>query len=290
MRMAGKPFHWIVLALFAFPERGRADYADIDGSDGMFVMAAIGDSITTGFNANLPLDNKSLSWSTGYSTSGKVESHYLRVKKVYTGDVYQVNVARAGAKSPDLARQLGKLKKDLKGRELDYLTVMIGANDVCTWPQNHAAQLAAFNTRVRATLDGALALNPGMKVSLVPVPDMLRLYEVGKEKGCSNLWKIFRSCSVLLLNKDPAQRAAFGERLQDLNDSLATIAAEYPQAVHFAHEVATFAFSPEDLSGKDCFHPSWKGQNKIAAYSWQGGWYDRQPQDEMLLSETASAP
>lgn len=258
----------------------------IDGKDGMFVMASIGDSITTGFNAKNPLDNKSLNWSTGYSTSGKVNSHYLRMKNVYWGEVYQVNKAKAGAKSDAILGQMEGLIKDLKGRELDYLTMMIGANDVCSWPAEHEERLAEFGTRVRSTLERALAVNPDMKISLVPVPNMLRLYEVGKETpGCSVKWKIMNICKNLLLNNDADERAAFGERVVDLNHTLADIAADYPQSVHYAEEVATFEFNKEDISGYDCFHPSQKGQSQIAEKAWQGGWYEHMPQNEMLVSQ-----
>lgn len=257
----------------------------IDGQDGMFVMASIGDSITTGFNAKNPLDNKSLNWSTGYSTSGKVNSHYWRVKNIYPGEVYQVNQAKAGAQSDAIQAQLESVISGLKGRELDYLTMMIGANDACAWPADHEERLNEFGTRVRATLERALAVNPDMKITLVPVPNMLRLYEVGKATfGCSARWKLMNICKNLLLNDDEYERAAFGERVVDLNRVLADIAADYPQSVHFAQEVATFEFNKEDISGYDCFHPSQQGQNQIAAKAWQGGWYEHMPLNELMVS------
>lgn len=258
----------------------------IDGQDGMFVMASIGDSITTGFNAKNPLDNKSLNWSTGYSTSGKVNSHYWRVKGIYEGEVYQVNQAKAGAQSDAILGQMESIIKDLKGRELDYLTVMIGANDVCSWPAEHETRLNEFGVRVRATLERAMAVNPDIKITLVPVPNMLRLYEVGKAtSGCSTKWKVMKICKNLLLNKDEYERTAFGERVVDLNHVLADIAADYPQSVHFAQEVATFEFNKADISGYDCFHPSQQGQDQIAAKAWQGGWYEHMPLNEMIVSE-----
>ncbi len=250
---------------------------DMAGQDGMFVMAAIGDSITTGFNAKNPLDNKSLSWSTGYTTTERVQSHYKRAQNVFDGEVYQLNMAKAGARSDAIEAQMENVAKSLKGRELDYLTVMIGANDVCSWPADHGENLHQFDTRVRNTLDRALALNPDIKITLVPVPDMLRLYELGKATAaCSARWKIFNICAPLLQNHDADERAAFGQRVIDLNDSLAQIASEYSQSVHYAADVATFSFEKEDISGYDCFHPSWRGQDKIAEKSWLGGWYDQE--------------
>lgn len=262
--------------LLLFARLGHAN--DMAGQDGMFVMAAIGDSITTGFNAKNPLDNKSLSWSTGYSTTERVQSHYRRAQNVFEGEVYQLNLAKAGARSDAIEAQMENVVKKLKGRELDYLTVMIGANDVCSWPADHGERLDQFSTRVRNTLDQALAQNPNVKITLVPVPDMLLLYELGAEtKTCKARWKILNICAPLLQNNNADERAAFGQRVLDLNDSLSSIASEYPHAVHYAADVATFAFEKEDISGYDCFHPSWRGQDKIAEKSWTGGWYDAVP-------------
>ncbi len=255
--------------------QGTGTDTAMGGEDGVFVMGAIGDSITTGFDAKTPLNNKSLSWSTGNNIFGFVNSHYRRAVKKFSGPVVKYNVAKVGSNSAGLAQQLTRLTDKLKGRELDYLTVMSGANDVCWWPRDHKSYLDRYQANMRQTIETAKKLNPNVKITLVPIPNMLLLYELGKAKGCSYRWRLFPMCDVLFFSQEESDRVAFGERLRDLNDTLHGLADEYSDNVYFAERVGTAKYVVEDISGIDCFHPSMTGQQKIAEDSWVGGWYDR---------------
>ena len=92
-------------------------------------MASTGDSLTraagTGF---LPwTDNPAGSWSTG--TDASVNSHYLRLLALnpkIRGKNY--NDARSGAKMGELAGQMATVV----AQKVDYVTVEMGGNDVCT--------------------------------------------------------------------------------------------------------------------------------------------------------------
>jgi lysophospholipase L1-like esterase len=91
-------------------------------------MAALGDSITRGFNAcGFFYDCTARSWSTGTDT--KVDSHYLRLLALQpkiSGNNY--NDARSGAKMADLNGQA----LAAVSQHVQYVTILMGANDACT--------------------------------------------------------------------------------------------------------------------------------------------------------------
>src|SRR5687767_5925957 len=95
------------------------------------VVGAVGDSITTAFNARNPSDNPSYSWATGDAAA--FSSHAARLAGLYpTCDVVTANVAASGARARDLESQVARLAL----RAPDYVTLMVGANDLTDWLVN----------------------------------------------------------------------------------------------------------------------------------------------------------
>jgi hypothetical protein len=96
-------------------------------------IAAFGDSITRAFNADGPVDHPWNSWATGNSDEvglfrrGHVKSHAELLSELTGKQVYVHNVAKSGAKSGDLARQVDAVKNI----PVHYATMLIGANDLC---------------------------------------------------------------------------------------------------------------------------------------------------------------
>ena len=117
-------------------------------------MAAAGDSITRAYDATVfgcfLADCPANSWATG--TSSTVKSHFLRLRAVQPA-LTVTNVAKTGAKMGDLNRQLGLLA----GSNVQYVTVLLGANDVCTSSlatmTPNATYTTAFTTADVSTID-----------------------------------------------------------------------------------------------------------------------------------------
>ena len=114
---------WLLLSSLA-PASVAAVDAPLPSS-----MAAIGDSITQAASTggSLGADAPQNSWSTGTSTT--VNSHYLRLLAAgapITGKNYNRSVS--GAKAVDMVAQMGTVVT----LQPDYLTVLIGGNDLCT--------------------------------------------------------------------------------------------------------------------------------------------------------------
>jgi hypothetical protein len=113
-----------------------------------------------------------------------------------------------------------------------------------------------------------------VKIILVPIPDMHRMYEIGREKGCDDRWQQFRICKPLLSpDLTDLDRQHFVERWHDANNALAGIADQFPENVDFRSAVQNYRFGVDDLSGKDCFHPSSAGQTTLARETWSSHWF-----------------
>jgi lysophospholipase L1-like esterase len=233
-------------------------------------MGALGDSITRAFNSGGVIDTPRNSWSTGYGL--RITSHKKLLEKFSDQRVYGYNVARSGATTSDLDRQVAKLLS--KANHVDYVTLLIGANDVCGWSQDYDEESLRFQNRVRAAIELLIANNQKIKILISSIPDMYQLWEIGTELGCQANWNLTGFCSALL-GKDvtTAQRFQFVEKWRTANDYLEDVAQEFPDNVRFAENTQYVQFEAEQVSALDCFHPSVKGQNMLSESLWNEGWY-----------------
>jgi lysophospholipase L1-like esterase len=243
-------------------------------------MAALGDSITRAFNANGPIDHPWNSWATGNSDEnglfqrGQVKSHAEFLSETTGRDVIVHNVAKSGATSSDLARQV----QSLKGVKLDYATILIGANDLCahgqpTTPDGHA-DMTEYAGRVESGITQLIAENPQIKILLVSIPDLLRLQRIGHGTSCQSRWNTFGICKMLLgANVTEDSIAQFGTQLRTANEDLHLIAAKHSASVQFSTILSEYPYERDQLSDVDCFHPNIAGQNIISRETWNTGWW-----------------
>jgi lysophospholipase L1-like esterase len=239
------------------------------GERGEFVMGALGDSISVAYDATYAGANYDLSWSTGDVAADAVNTHFVRLQAIRPEHVVAYNEAFLGATSYDLAGQTDELVT----AHPDYVTLMIGANDLCNWYGTHPGQVEGVDARVTRSIDRLVASNPAVKILLVPVPDMRQMYELGKDRECRLFWDLFGICSPLLGDRTDAQREDFYARWAALNESYAAIAAARPANVRFARRVMEGTFDETEISSVDCFHPSLEGQRHLADDTWADGWF-----------------
>lgn len=237
-----------------------------------FTVVAIGDSITQAYNSKTFLSSSpEISWSTGESRAEGFNSHVLQLRKLLPDFAIKgYNVAKVGAVMTDAERQVGLALQ----KNPDYVTFMIGANDVCNWPDNHADKLAAFSNNVTRQLDRLVEANPDINVLLVPIPDIYHLWYTAKDNGsCRQIWSLAGICEPLLgSRRTQAQREQFRQRWRDANAALEQAAALHPAQVFFPANLADYSFGPDHVSSYDCFHPSVKGQKLISDLTWHEWW------------------
>ncbi len=113
-------------------------------------MAAIGDSITRATDTCCWYgDHPSNSWSTGAAGWDGVGSHYERLRAfdpAIGGHAY--NDAAAGA---TMASGPGQAQQAVD-QHAEYVTVMLGANDLCTSSPATMTPVDVFRTQIRSTL------------------------------------------------------------------------------------------------------------------------------------------
>ena len=236
-----------------------------------FVMGAIGDSITTAMNATFWGNRPKYSWSTGDKNENAVISHYQKLKESLNRPVKKVIVARSGARTSDLKKQITRLLV----KKIDYVTVLIGSNDLCAWDSYYQNDIKRFKQNLEDGIKRLVNHNSQIKILLVAIPNLINLREIGLKHNCQWRWDLFNICPGLLRSdSSPQDRELFSTKLKESNLILQEIANQYPHNIKFNHALSEFKFPWDAVSKLDCFHPSTKGQDLISKLTWQQGWFE----------------
>jgi lysophospholipase L1-like esterase len=236
-------------------------------------MAALGDSITAGFGSCVTLVACSRnSWSTGGGSA--VESHYDRIREANNrirGN--NDNFSVPGAHADDLAGQADRAVQ----AKAQYVTVMIGVNDAC------ARQVGGMTTvrEFRAGIDAGLArLKKGLpksRVLVASLPDVHRLWQVGKEdERALRAWRRGVCPSMLARptstdDADNQRREQVRERLEDYDEQLQEACQAYGDRCRWdGGAVHAVRFTLSLVNKLDYFHPNAAGQNRIADATYPG--------------------
>ncbi|WP_117213315.1 SGNH/GDSL hydrolase family protein [Allorhizocola rhizosphaerae] len=238
-------------------------------------MASMGDSITKAFNASgWYSDWPSRSWSTGSYFS--VNSHYRRIlakNSAISGRNY--NDAVSGAKAADMAAQANTVA----GRGVGYVTMLIGANDACTGSEASMTSVATFRAQIDTALNTLKTRLPNAKLAVISIPDIKRLWFVGKDSSSArNAWSTFSICQSMLANPtstaqaDEDRRNRVRQRVIDFNAQLAQACAAYGPNCDFDDNAAfNYPFLLSHLSTWDYFHPNVTGQAVLAQITYTAG-------------------
>ena len=237
-------------------------------------MASIGDSITRAFNAcGWYVDCPARSWSTG-GGSDSVNSHFERLRALDPTMATAYNDAVSGAKADDMPGQAQNARNQGAG----YVTMLIGANDACTSSESTMTSVSAF----QASIASALAtLDPdarGVKVFVVSIPDIYRLWQVGKgSSSARSAWSGFGICQSMLANPtstdpvDEERRQRVRQRVIDFNAALVAECAAYVNCKDDGGVVFGYPFQLSQMSGWDYFHPNESGQAVLAQETFAAG-------------------
>ncbi len=242
-------------------------------------VAALGDSITRGFNAcGFYVDCARRSWSTG--SDGVIDSHLERLQGAGAPIVAANNFARSGSRVEALPGQMAQAV----AAGADYLTVEIGANDACRKDVAAMTPVSEFRTRVREAFAVLREGAPDARVFVASIPDLTRLWEVGKKSRAARLaWDKLNICQALLARptskstSDVARRFAVRDRVQAYNFELSSACGELGRMCRYdGGTVFAYQFTLEQLTRWDFFHPDKGGQRALAQATWRVGfWGDR---------------
>lgn len=232
-------------------------------------IAAMGDSISQAATTDgAPVNAPRNSWSTGNGI--KVSSHLSRLK-AEGKEALAYNNSESGAYSLALLEQAEKTA----AQNVDYVTILSGANDLCFSVSPEAIQNPdIYQANIRVALQ-TLSESPSRpKILLGSIPSLMSLYEAGKNSPTARVIWTMGVCQVMLADplseskSDIARRNAVESKVQEYNAALKEVCAEFVDCVFDGGAIYNITFEQKDLS-VDFFHPAISGQNKIANETWK---------------------
>ncbi|MEV7613750.1 SGNH/GDSL hydrolase family protein [Streptomyces sp. NPDC089799] len=228
-------------------------------------IAAVGDSITRGFDAcSVFADCPEASWATG--NDPEVQSLASRLLGAAEAPARSWNYAATGSRMADLPAQLS----EAAAHRPDLVTVMVGSNDACRQTASAMTPVPAFRADFEKGLAELRRSSPKSQVYVSSVPDLLRLWETGKDSPMGRqIWKL-GICPSMLAKAESTAPAAVARREQvrarvvAYNQALREVCAKDELCRYDGGAVFQYPFSVEQLSRWDWFHPGKNGQARLA--------------------------
>ncbi|MEG8275617.1 SGNH/GDSL hydrolase family protein [Streptomyces sp. AHA2] len=233
-------------------------------------VAAVGDSITRGFDAcDVLSDCPEASWATGAST--EVDSLAVRLLGRAGAAERSWNYAVTGARMADLPGQMARAVR----RKPQLVTVMVGANDACRATPSAMTPVSAFRADFEDALRSLRKALPKAQVFVASVPNLKRLWSEGRTSPVGKqVWKL-GICPSMLGDADrldaeaDRRRDTVSERVEDYNKVLEEVCAEDERCRHDGGAVYDYRFGTAQLSRWDYFHPSVNGQARLAEIAYR---------------------
>ncbi|MFF4183785.1 SGNH/GDSL hydrolase family protein [Streptomyces sp. NPDC001691] len=232
-------------------------------------LAAIGDSITRGFDACTVLaDCPEVSWATG--SDAQVDSLAARLLGP-EAPAKSWNYAKTGARMSDLPAQMGLAAAQHPG----LVTVMAGANDACRDDVSDMTPVSTFRAEFQASLRQLRTVSPKSQVYVSSVPDLKRLWSTGRGSPLGKqIWKL-GICRSMLADADDLgaaateRRAEVYRRVVAYNEVLRDVCAKDRACRYDGGAVFDYRFDGDQLSPWDWFHPSKNGQAHLAEIAYR---------------------
>jgi lysophospholipase L1-like esterase len=233
-------------------------------------MAAVGDSITRGFDACSVLsDCPEVSWATG--SDPQVDSLAVRLLGATGAAERSWNYAVTGARMADLPGQMAQAAT----RRPELVTVMAGANDACRSSASAMTDVADFRAEFQDAMGTLRRALPRSQVYVSSVPDLKRLWSQGRGNPLGKqVWKL-GICPSMLGDADSLGAAAtlrrgqVRDRVKAYNQVLREVCSKDRRCRFDGDAVFDYHFGTDQLSHWDWFHPSRNGQARLAEIAYR---------------------
>ena len=237
-------------------------------------MAAIGDSITRATDVCCWYgDHPRHSWSTGGWPFDSIRSHYERLLTL-TPSIYgrNYNDARSGAKMRDAPGQ-AQVAVTQGAR---YVTILMGANDVCTSSIATMTSVSDFRAQFSSAMNVlAAGLPADSHIFVSSIPNVYQLWSLFRaDPAAQFVWSVAQICQSMLSPTNTEQtRQTVLARERAFNQVLADVCAQYNMCRFDDLAVFNYPFSRAHVSRLDYFHPNLSGQAVLASITWARSWW-----------------
>jgi lysophospholipase L1-like esterase len=237
-------------------------------------MAALGDSITRAYDVCCSYaDHPEKSWSTG-NAADTISSHYERLLPLNPAiSGHAVNLAVTGAKMSAGPTQAGNVPSDVQ-----YVTILLGANDVCTSSASTMTSTSTFESEFWNTLFNIHWKAPNARIFVSSIPNVYQLWSTLHTNLSARLvWASAKICQSMLSSANTesqrqavlAREVAFNKAMQgDCTSSTYSSFCKWDN-------LATYdvKFSSSQVSTLDYFHPNASGQAVLASTTWKASYW-----------------
>jgi lysophospholipase L1-like esterase len=237
-------------------------------------IASVGDSITRATDVCCWYgDHPGQSWSTGGGSFDGIRSHYERIRALQPAIYgHNYNDSRAGARMRDAAGQA----QTAVTQGARYVTILMGANDVCTGSVSTMTSVEDFRAQFSAAM-AVLAggLPSGSHIFVSSIPNVYQLwFLLHNDPAAQLVWAIAGICQSMLSPTNTEQdRQAVLAREEAFNQVLAEVCGLYSFCRFDDLAVFNYAFTTGQVSTLDYFHPSLSGQATLASITWARSWW-----------------
>jgi|GEM_PF-1824862 len=240
------------------------------------------------FSDGYTVANKAkLSWASGSA----IASHYQFLKnylknKGETTSLEVLNFAfprdtTAGLENQ--VRQLIEVMHSGKYASIQYITLMIGSNDVCAREKNTKIQSDLFRKNMMNAFEkiAQIKQDDPIRILMVGIPNITQLgseqirklpHPFGRDCGYVRN-HVLHFCDSMLTWQTPDELLQKESLIQERNQILEEIAAEIPKRfphlqISFTRRLSSVVITP-DLLAMDCFHLDQAGQVQLSEELWK---------------------
>jgi lysophospholipase L1-like esterase len=239
-------------------------------------MAALGDSITRAYDVCCSYrDHPGQSWSTGGAWYDGISSHYERIRRRNSAITDRAhNDAVTGAKMSGAPAQASAAA----AQHVAYVTVLLGANDLCTSSPSTMTPTETFKTQFSQAMAILNEQLPQARIFVSSIPDIYQLWKVlHTNRVARTVWATAGICpSMLGATRTEAQRQLVVAREVAFNQILAEGCQQYGANCRWdGGATYNYRLSASQVSVLDFFHPDLDGQAALASVTWAASWWPR---------------
>jgi lysophospholipase L1-like esterase len=237
-------------------------------------MAALGDSITRAYDVCCSYgDHPGQSWSTGGAWYDGISSHYERIKRhnsAITGHAYDDAVTGAKVSAAEAQARAAA------AQHAAYVTVLLGANDLCTSLPSTMTSTESFGTQFGQAMATLKQQLPNARIFVSSIPDLYQLWKVlHTNRVARTVWAAAHICPAMLgAARTEAERQKVVAREIAFNQILADTCNRYGANCRWdGGATYNYKFSSSQVSVLDFFHPDLDGQAALARVTWAASWW-----------------